>query len=191
MSTVFTTLDTPVGTLVVAGAGDVLTRVTFGRPDPTWRPADLSPGGLGPGGLSPGGLSAGGLGPGGLSLGGLGLGGLAAAADQLRAYLAGERRSFDLPHGAAGTPFQERVWAALDAIPYGQTITYGALAERVGAPRDRIRAVAAAVGANPLLIVRPCHRVVGADGSLTGYAGGLRAKRHLLTLEGALQAALF
>jgi methylated-DNA-[protein]-cysteine S-methyltransferase len=156
MSTVFTTLDTPVGALVVAASDGALTRVFFGRPDPAWRP-----------------------------------GALPAAADQLRAYLAGERRGFDLPVRSAGTPFQERVWAALDGIPYGRTVTYGALAERVGAPRDRIRAVAAAVGANPLLIVRPCHRVVGSDGSLTGYAGGLAAKHHLLTLEGALQAALF
>jgi methylated-DNA-[protein]-cysteine S-methyltransferase len=156
MSTVFTTLDTPMGALLLAVSGDALTHVTFGRPDPAWRPAPLPE-----------------------------------AVDQLRAYLAGERRGFDLPVRSAGTPFQEQVWAALDGIPYGRTLTYGALAERVGAPRDRIRAVAAAVGANPLLIVRPCHRVVGADGSLTGYAGGLAAKRHLLTVEGALQAALF
>lgn len=156
MSTVFTTLDTPVGALLIAGSAGALTHVSFGRPDPSWRPGPLP-----------------------------------AAEDQLRAYLAGERRGFDLAVRSAGTPFQERVWAALDAIPYGHTLTYGALAERVGAPHDRIRAVAAAVGANPLLIVRPCHRVVGADGALTGYAGGLAAKRHLLTLEGALQAALF
>jgi len=157
MSTVFTTLDTPAGPLVLAASQGALTHVHFGRPDPSWHAGDLP----------------------------------VAAADQLRAYLAGERRGFDLATRTAGTPFQERVWAALDEIPYGRTLTYGALAERIGAPRDRIRAVAAAVGANPLLIVRPCHRVVGADGSLTGYAGGLPAKRHLLTLEGALQTALF
>lgn len=157
MSTVFTTVDTPVGPLLVAATGGVLTRVSFSLAhDPSWRAGPLP-----------------------------------AAADQLRAYLAGERRGFALPWRSAGTPFQERVWAALDAIPYGHTLTYGALAERIGAPRDRVRAVAAAVGANPLLILRPCHRVVGTDGALTGYAGGLPAKRHLLTLEGALQAALF
>jgi methylated-DNA-[protein]-cysteine S-methyltransferase len=157
MSTVFTILETPLGPLLVAASGGVLTRVSFSPArDPAWLAGELPD-----------------------------------AADQLRAYLAGERRGFDLRWRSAGTPFQERVWAALDAIPYGHTVTYGALAERVGAPRDRIRAVAAAVGANPLLVVRPCHRVVGSDGSLTGYAGGLAAKRHLLTLEGALQSALF
>ncbi|MCP2322662.1 methylated-DNA-[protein]-cysteine S-methyltransferase [Hamadaea flava] len=109
---------------------------------------------------------------------------------QLTAYFAGDRTTFDLPFAPAGTEFQQRVWAALDEIAYGQTISYGELTERVGVPRDRVRAVAAAVGANPLLVVRPCHRVIGADGSLTGYAGGLDRKRELLTLEGALQPAL-
>jgi methylated-DNA-[protein]-cysteine S-methyltransferase len=109
---------------------------------------------------------------------------------QIRAYFAGDLRRFDLAHATRGTPFQQRVWAALDDIPYGSTTTYGRLAEKVGAPRDRIRAVAAAVGANPLLILRPCHRVVGADGSLTGYAAGLERKRFLLTHEGALQPQL-
>jgi len=112
------------------------------------------------------------------------------AVRQLTEYFAGARTSFDLPLTPAGTEFQQRVWASLDDIAYGETISYGELTERVGAPRDRIRAVAAAVGANPLLIVRPCHRVVGADGSLTGYAGGLERKRELLTLEGALQPTL-
>jgi methylated-DNA-[protein]-cysteine S-methyltransferase len=106
---------------------------------------------------------------------------------QLREYFAGERTAFELNLATRGTPFQERVWAALDAIPYGTTTTYGRLAEQVGAPRDRIRAVGAAIGANPLLVVRACHRVIGADGSLTGYAGGLERKRSLLTLEDALQ----
>ncbi|MEV6964648.1 methylated-DNA--[protein]-cysteine S-methyltransferase [Hamadaea sp. NPDC051192] len=109
---------------------------------------------------------------------------------QLTAYFAGDRTTFDLPLAPAGTEFQQRVWAALDEIAYGETISYGELTERVGVPRDRVRAVAAAVGANPLLVVRPCHRVIGADGSLTGYAGGLDRKRELLTLEGALQPAL-
>ncbi|MEV6032276.1 methylated-DNA--[protein]-cysteine S-methyltransferase [Nonomuraea sp. NPDC052116] len=110
---------------------------------------------------------------------------------QFAEYFAGERVAFDLPLATRGTPFQEQVWAALDELPYGTTTTYGALAARVGAPRDRIRAVGAAVGANPLLVVRPCHRVVGADGSLTGYAGGLERKHELLTLEGALQPQLW
>lgn len=114
----------------------------------------------------------------------------ASAERQLREYFAGERTSFELDYDTRGTPFQERVWAALAGIPYGQTISYGKLAEQLGAPRDRIRAVGAAVGANPLLILRPCHRVVGADGSLTGYAGGVHRKHDLLTLEGALQPQL-
>lgn len=105
---------------------------------------------------------------------------------QLHEYFAGERTTFDLKVAGGGTAFQERVWAAVDVVPYGTTITYGKLAAQVGAPRDRIRAVGAAVGANPLLIVRPCHRVIGADGSLTGYAGGVERKRRLLTHEGAL-----
>jgi methylated-DNA-[protein]-cysteine S-methyltransferase len=109
------------------------------------------------------------------------------ATRQLSAYFAAELREFTLSRASNGTPFQERVWAAVDAIPYGTTTTYGKLAEQVGAPRDRIRAVAAAVGANPLLILRPCHRVVGASGSLTGYAAGVERKHSLLTLEGALQ----
>ena len=108
---------------------------------------------------------------------------LADAAGQLREYLTGDRRYFDLPLSqTAGTPFQRRVWAALDAIPYGTTTTYGALAAALGAPAA-VRAVGAANGRNPLSIVRPCHRVVGATGALTGYGGGLEAKRVLLALE--------
>ncbi len=79
------------------------------------------------------------------------------------------------------------MWAALDAVPYGATTTYGAVAARIGASRAAVRAIGGAIGANPLLIVRPCHRVIGADGSLTGYAGGLERKLQLLTLEGVLQ----
>lgn len=108
---------------------------------------------------------------------------LADAAGQLCEYLEGDRRCFDLPLSqTAGTPFQRRVWAALDAILYGTTTTYGALAAALGAPAA-VRAVGAANGRNPLSIVRPCHRVVGATGALTGYGGGLEAKRVLLALE--------
>jgi methylated-DNA-[protein]-cysteine S-methyltransferase len=110
---------------------------------------------------------------------------------QLEAYFAGERTRFDLPVKVNGTDFQRRVWDALDQIPYGVTTTYGALATRLGLPRDHIQALGAAIGANPLLIVRPCHRVIGADGSMRGYAGGVDNKVRLLTLEGALQPALF
>ena len=108
---------------------------------------------------------------------------VAAALDQLAAYFAGERRDFDLPLAPAGTAFQQRVWDALVAIPYGVTTTYGELADRIG-HAGSARAVGAANGANPLAIVVPCHRVVGADGTLTGYAGGLDAKATLLALEG-------
>src|SRR5215211_1552021 len=107
---------------------------------------------------------------------------LAHLAAQLEAYFAGERRAFDLPLDLAGTPFQRRVWAELRQIPYGATVSYSELAERVGRP-DVVRAVAAAVGRTPVPIVVPCHRVVGADGSLTGYGGGLQRKRALLDLE--------
>ncbi|MET8569996.1 methylated-DNA--[protein]-cysteine S-methyltransferase [Streptomyces sp. NPDC004783] len=103
---------------------------------------------------------------------------------QLAAYFAGELEEFRLPLRAEGTAFRERVWAALDAVPYGATTTYGAIAARIGASRPAVRAVGGAIGANPLLILRPCHRVIGADGSLTGYAGGLARKTRLLALEG-------
>jgi len=110
---------------------------------------------------------------------------------QLSAYFRGERTEFEIRRDeTAGTAFQREVWAAVDAIPYGTTISYGRLAARIGVEREQVRAVGAAIGANPLLIVRPCHRVVGADGSLTGYAGGLERKRQLLTAEGALQPQL-
>jgi methylated-DNA-[protein]-cysteine S-methyltransferase len=111
-------------------------------------------------------------------------------AERLRAYFAGDVREFDLPHTIRGTEFQCRVWAAVERIPYGCTISYGQLATSIGAPRDRIRAVAAAVGANPLLILRPCHRVIGANGALTGYAGGVPRKQFLLVHEGVLQPQL-
>ncbi|MFY4717101.1 methylated-DNA--[protein]-cysteine S-methyltransferase [Streptomyces sp. LaBMicrA B280] len=111
----------------------------------------------------------------------------AAAREQLDAYFAGELREFRLPLRAPGTEFRRRVWAALDEVPYGSVLTYGELAARIGAPRAAVRAVGGALGANPLLMVRPCHRVIGADGSLTGYAGGLDRKVRLLTLEGALR----
>ncbi|MFI7404099.1 methylated-DNA--[protein]-cysteine S-methyltransferase [Streptomyces sp. NPDC049541] len=112
------------------------------------------------------------------------------AARQLSAYFTGRLPRFDLSLAPAGTGFQQRVWRALDEIPYGTTTTYGELAARLGVPRSEIRAVGAAIGANPLLIVRPCHRVVGADGSMRGYAGGVEKKVRLLTLEGALQPML-
>jgi len=109
---------------------------------------------------------------------------------QLSAYFAGRLTRFELHLAPRGTRFQERVWRALDEIPYGTTTTYGELAARLEVPRAEIRAVGAAIGANPLLIVRPCHRVIGADGSMRGYAGGVERKVRLLTHEGALQQML-
>jgi methylated-DNA-[protein]-cysteine S-methyltransferase len=105
-----------------------------------------------------------------------------AAAEQLAEYFAGTLRQFDIPLELHGTQFQRRVWTALLDIPYGQTISYGELADRVGSPGGA-RAVGLAVGSNPIAIVVPCHRVVGADGRLTGYGGGLSRKQFLLDLE--------
>ena len=101
---------------------------------------------------------------------------------QLDAYFDGRRRAFDLPLAPAGTPFQLAVWEKLRRIPYGETTTYGAIARRIGRPAAS-RAVGAAVGRNPISIIVPCHRVVGGDGALTGFAGGLDRKRTLLALE--------
>lgn len=112
-----------------------------------------------------------------------------ALAAQLREYLAGERRAFDLALAPQGTAFQMRVWSEIARIPFGKTLTYTELAARAGAP-DAMRAAGAATGRNPLSIVVPCHRVLGSDGTLTGYAGGLERKRRLLEIEGALQPAL-
>ncbi len=101
---------------------------------------------------------------------------------QLGEYFAGERRSFDLPLEPAGSPFQRQVWRALREIGYGEALSYGELARRIGRP-NAPRAVGAANGANPLSVVIPCHRLVGADGTLTGYGGGIERKRLLLDLE--------
>ncbi|MGL5851181.1 MAG: methylated-DNA--[protein]-cysteine S-methyltransferase [Phycicoccus sp.] len=108
---------------------------------------------------------------------------LAEAYRQLAEYFAGERRVFDLPLRPAGTAFQQQVWDVLATVPWGTTTTYGAIAARLGMPPGAARAVGAANGANPLPIVLPCHRVVGSDGTLTGYAGGVDRKAALLRLE--------
>lgn len=108
---------------------------------------------------------------------------LAAAKQQLREYFGGRRRDFDLPIDASGTPFQQAVWKALRTIPYGQTRSYAQIARQIGRP-SAARAVGAANGRNPVSIIVPCHRVIGAGGQLTGFAGGLRVKAQLLALEG-------
>jgi methylated-DNA-[protein]-cysteine S-methyltransferase len=111
---------------------------------------------------------------------------LAEVERQLAAYFDGDLVSFDLPLELRGTDFQRRCWLALASIPYGQTVSYGEQARRLGLGHDAARAVGAANGQNPLPIVLPCHRVIGADGSLTGFGGGLHVKRFLLEHEGAL-----
>lgn len=103
---------------------------------------------------------------------------------QLREYFRGERREFSLPLDPQGTPFQRLAWAGLQSIPYGETISYGQLAARIGHPKS-FRAVGGANHRNPIAIIIPCHRVIGADGSLTGYGGGLEKKIFLLKLEQA------
>ncbi|RSS80393.1 methylated-DNA--[protein]-cysteine S-methyltransferase [Streptomyces sp. WAC06614] len=170
VTTLFTTTDSPVGELLLVGEES----------------------GTAPGGLALASLSmAGGRGA---TLPPQGRAAPAAFGEveqQLREYFAGRRTRFGLeyvtPHGSA---FQHRVWQALDQVPYGTTTTYGELARSLGIPRQEVRALGAAVGANPLLLVRPCHRVIGADGSLRGYAGGVERKVALLTHEGALQPML-
>ena len=104
---------------------------------------------------------------------------------QLQAYFEGERQTFTLPLRLVGTAFQQEIWEVLRKIPYGKTCSYAAIAQQIGRPRA-VRAVANAIGANPLSLLIPCHRVIGSSGNLTGYAGGLAAKRWLLAHEGAL-----
>jgi methylated-DNA-[protein]-cysteine S-methyltransferase len=151
-TTYWTTIDGPVGELLLTSDGAALTRLLFApfAVDPSWseQPCKV----------------------------------LEQATTQLSDYFAGKRTDFDLPLEPAGTPFQQTVWRALREIPYAETINYGQLATRVGNP-NAARAVGLANGRNPISIVVPCHRVIGANGSLTGYGGGLDRKRTLLDLE--------
>ncbi len=110
-------------------------------------------------------------------------------ARQLEEYFAGRRRQFDLPLDLRGTDFQKRCWRELLKIPYGETRSYAEIARAIGNPLA-VRAVGLANGQNPIAIIVPCHRVIGSDGSLTGYGGGLNVKRQLLELEGALSGSL-
>ncbi|UQA92265.1 methylated-DNA--[protein]-cysteine S-methyltransferase [Streptomyces halobius] len=157
--------DTPVGPLTLVAAGDALTGLYM--TDQRHRPPQETFGHPADPGDAP----------------------FAEAIAQLRSHFRGELTSFDLPLALRGTPFQRRVWAALCTIPYGETVSYGQLAERLGAP-SAARAVGLANGRNPVGIIVPCHRVVGANGSLTGYGGGLDRKRRLLAFERA-DGALF
>ena len=114
---------------------------------------------------------------------------LAACGTQLAEYFAGKRTEFALRVAPRGSEFQQRVWREISRVPFGETISYAELARRAGAP-GQARAAGAATGRNPVSLVVPCHRIVGSDGSLTGYAGGLERKRELLELEGVLQRSL-
>lgn len=158
MTAMYHDLDTPIGTLRLVGGEDSIDRIDLPNraaepPDPAWE-------------RSNGALPA----------------ALAEAKLQLEEYFAGDRREFDLPLAARGTEFQHRVWAELRRIPFGETISYGELATRIGKPTAS-RAVGAANGRNPLPVVVPCHRVIGSDGRLTGFGGGLPTKQALLDLE--------
>jgi methylated-DNA-[protein]-cysteine S-methyltransferase len=149
-------LDSPIGTLLIAGDAAAVYRITFpqrgraAKPEPEWQDSQRGP--------------------------------ISEAARQLGEYFAGKRAQFDLPLAPEGTAFQRSVWRQLQEIPYGETISYGELARRVGNPKAS-RAVGSANGANPLSIVIPCHRVIAGDGTLGGFGGGLPAKHTLIALE--------
>jgi methylated-DNA-[protein]-cysteine S-methyltransferase len=150
----YRTIDSPIGLLTLAGEGPVLTNLRM--VDQTYEPsrADWL----------------------------LDDRAFPDAVEQLDAYFAGELQEFDLRLGFEGTEFQRRVWTALQTIPYGETRSYGEIAEQVGSP-TAFRAVGLANGHNPIAVIVPCHRVIGAKGSLTGFGGGLDRKRALLDLE--------
>jgi methylated-DNA-[protein]-cysteine S-methyltransferase len=153
-ASLYTTVDSPIGELLLTGDGHALHGLYMqaGRPKkmrPEWERSDEP---------------------------------FAAAIEQLAEYFAGERREFDVPLVLDGPPFQRQAWKALRDIPYGETVSYGEQARRIGQP-DAARAVGAANGQNPIAVIVPCHRVIGADGSLTGFGGGLERKRLLLDLE--------
>ena len=112
---------------------------------------------------------------------------LAEAKRQINAYFLKKRQSFSIPLAPEGTDFQRRVWETLKTVPYGGTVSYQEIAFRIGKNRNYARAVASAIAQNPVMILIPCHRIIGADGSLTGYAGGLDRKKALLELEGSLK----
>ena len=155
---------TPLGTLFATAAGGALTGLYFegGRHAPEISPAWIEDRDAAP---------------------------LAECARQVNEYLHGARKSFDLPLAPEGSEFQRRVWIEIARIPHGETLTYAELAQRAGAP-GAARAAGAATGRNPLSIIVPCHRVVGTDGSLTGYAGGIERKTRLLEIEGVLPTVL-
>lgn len=160
-ATAFTVVDSPVGPLTLTGNAEALTAVRFDG-----GPVATAAGAVRP---DPGPFRA--------------------AIEQLEGYFAGERHEFELTLAPTGTPFQVSVWRGLLEIPYGETRSYGQLATRLGSPGAG-RAVGLANGRNPVAIIVPCHRVIGADGSLTGYAGGMDRKRLLLDLESGVGSLL-
>jgi methylated-DNA-[protein]-cysteine S-methyltransferase len=184
--TAWSLVPSPVGELLLTADGSALTGLWFDGGDR--RDGDGQGAGTGPG-QGPVAGPATGTGQG--SRAGLRRAGsraddhpvLVAAVEQLTAYFDGRLRTFDLPLTPSGTVFQLRVWEALRGIPYGETVSYGEIARRLGLLPSASRAVGLANGANPISIIVPCHRVIGADGSLTGYGGGLDRKRFLLDLE--------
>lgn len=157
-------LETPIGTVYAGGSAEGVHRIEFARSD------EEAAGFLERLELDSGSAPA------------LDAEAARAAVEELRAYFAGEREAFDLALAPKGTPFQQAVWRALLEIPYGGRMTYGGIARRIGKPSGP-RAVGMATGRNPISVVVPCHRVVGADGTLTGYGGGLDRKEWLLALE--------
>lgn len=158
MATFYTMMDSPVGRLLLAGDGEALTRLSFQTSRRAARPDETWTRSERP---------------------------FRTAEAQLRAYFDGSLRRFDLPLILAGSEFERQVWGALLGIPYGRTVSYGDLARRIGRPTAS-RAVGLANGRNPIAIVVPCHRVIGSNGALTGYGGGLEVKRWLLAHEGVL-----
>lgn len=165
--TVFTTMDTPLGELLLIGepTGVGITLTSLSMPGQRFAPAVPPARQRGPRAF-------------------------AGVTGQLEAYFAGEPITFDVAFTPGGTEFQQRVWRSLETIPPGSSTTYGKLAARLGLAREHTQALGAAIGANPLLLVRPCHRVIGADGGMRGYAGGVERKVWLLTHEGVLQPML-
>jgi methylated-DNA-[protein]-cysteine S-methyltransferase len=156
------TVDSPVGPLRLGAEGAHLRHIAFDRHDRPTIGTDQEP--------DPGSLED--------AI-------LCEATRQLGQYFSGEREAFELPAAPRGSEFQRHVWAALREVPYGTTVSYGELADRMGLPAGSARSVGLALGANPIVIVLPCHRVVGADGTLTGFGGGIARKEALLALEGS------
>jgi methylated-DNA-[protein]-cysteine S-methyltransferase len=155
--TYWTTAPSPLGNLLLTSNGSCLTGLWTPRPSGTF---DIEPDWIENSKEQP----------------------FCAATEQLTAYFAGKLKRFEIPLGPAGTPFQQRVWTELQRIPYGKTISYGELANRIGNSKAS-RAVGLANGSNPISIIIPCHRVIGSNGKLVGYGGGLDTKRRLLDFE--------